>query len=305
MTDRLPPHAYFVVSAMCHYLGPAFAVLLFAQVVPLGVAWLRIVAAAAVFAVWRRPWRIWRDLGWAGLGLGATLAAMNCVFYLAIDRLPLATVGAIEFLGPIGLAVVGLRGRRNLAALALAVGGVALLTQVRLTGEPIGLILAFANCALFVAYVVLGKRISGGAGIDRLGLAMVIAAVLVAPVGWSAVAPAFSHPLLLLAGAGVGMCSSVIPYVCDQLALARLSRATFALLLSLLPATATVIGLVVLGQRPHLAELTGIALVIAGTAIHKERNHHGVREARRSDGVPDLPGDDELRQPVGTAVAPR
>ena len=91
---------YFLVSAVFHYLGPAFAVLLFASVDPLGIAWLRIVTAAVVFALWRRPWRIWRTAPKnAVVALGLVLAAMNTVFYLAIDRLPLATVGAIEFLG--------------------------------------------------------------------------------------------------------------------------------------------------------------------------------------------------------------
>src|SRR5437763_2403425 len=102
--DRVPPQGYFVVSAVFHYLGPAFAVLLFAHVAPLGVAWLRIASAAAIFALWRRPWRYVGALGprerRAVLGLGAALAAMNSLFYLAIDRLPLGTVGAIEFLGP-------------------------------------------------------------------------------------------------------------------------------------------------------------------------------------------------------------
>src|SRR5687768_17085923 len=97
--DRLPPHAYFVVSAVFHYLGPAFAVLLFARVDVLGVAWLRIAAAALVFAAWRRPWRAFAGLDRVGrrllLSWGAVLAVMNCCFYLAIDRLPLGTVAAI------------------------------------------------------------------------------------------------------------------------------------------------------------------------------------------------------------------
>lgn len=301
---------YFLVSAVFHYLGPAFAVLLFAHIAPLGVAWLRIMAAAVVFAIWRRPWRIWSRLDGQGrktlVALGLTLAGMNAVFYLAIDRLPLATVGAIEFLGPIAVAVVGLRGLRNLSALALAIVGVALLTQVRLSGEPLGFVLAFANCGLFVLYIVLGKRISSDQGVDRLGLSMLIAAVAVAPVGFVDAMPAFSDPRLLAAGIGVGICSSVIPYVCDQLAMARLSRAAFALLLSLLPATATLIGLVVLAQRPHLTELAGIALIIAAVAVHTEGKGNAVRESGpdRTESVEDSPGNDELRQPFVAGVAP-
>jgi inner membrane transporter RhtA len=272
----IPPHAFFLVSALFHYLGPAFAVLLFADLSVLGVAWLRIASAAAVFAVWRRPWRVVRGQPWSQrrllLAFGVVLAAMNSCFYLAIDRLPLGTVGAIEFLGPIGLALVGARTHRNVVALGLTVAGVGLLANVRLAGEPLGFVFAFANCALFVLYVVLGHAVAqgGGARIDRLGAAMLIALVGVTPVGVAGAAPAFAEPRLLLAGIGVGVCSSVIPYVCDQLAMARLSRATFALLLSLLPASAATIGLVVLGQQPHPAEIAGIALVIGGVAVHRE-----------------------------------
>src|SRR3954451_23673844 len=106
-----PPHAYFVVSAVFHYLGPAFAVLLFVRVDVLGVAWLRIAAAALVFALWRRPWHVLTNrtvIAW-----GIVLALMNCAFYTAIDRLHLATVAAIEFLPVIVLAALGARTKRN------------------------------------------------------------------------------------------------------------------------------------------------------------------------------------------------
>jgi inner membrane transporter RhtA len=274
---RVPPHAYFVGSAVFHYLGPAFAVLLFARVDVLGVAWLRIASAALVFAVWRRPWRAWRHLdgrtrrllvAWA-----AVLAVMNSCFYLAIDRLPLGTVAAIEFLPVIALAAVGARSGRNLAAVALAVAGVYLLSDVRLVAEPLGFAFAAANALLFAAYVVLGHRVARSPevrGIDGLALSMLIAAVLALPLGLADALPAFTDPLALAAGIGVGVSSSVIPYVCDQLAMARLTRATYALMVSLLPATATVIGVVVLAQVPTAVEIAGVALVIAGVALRRE-----------------------------------
>ena len=152
LADRVPPHAWFLVSAVFHYLGPAFAVLLFAEVAPLGVAWLRIASAAAVFALWRKPWRFYRVLPAEAkrtvLMIGVVLALMNVCFYLAIARLPLGTVGAIEFLGPIGLAALGLRSGRNLTALALAAAGVLVLTDVRLAGTPAGFLFAFLNCSI-------------------------------------------------------------------------------------------------------------------------------------------------------------
>lgn len=287
---RLPPHAYFLVSAVFHYLGPAFAVLLFARVDVLGVAWLRIASAAAVFAVWRRPWRFFRGLPWSDrwvlIALGAVLGVMNACFYVAISKLPLSTVGAIEFLGPIALAALGARTRRNLLALAFAVGGVYLLTRVRLGGEPVGYAFAFANCLLFVLYIMLAHRIAqrgASGGIDGLGAAMLIALIVVMPIGLTGASVAFANPLLLGAGIGVGICSSVIPYVTDQLAMARLSQATYALLLALLPATATVIGVVVLAQLPGPAELAGIALVIVGVAVHRERSGEASQAATEAN----------------------
>ena len=275
---KIPPHLYFVVSAVFHYLGPAFAVLLFARVDVLGVAWLRNASAALVFALWRRPWRAYRALERGDrriiVAWGTVLAVMNCCFYLSIDRLSLGMVAAIEFLPVIALAAVGGRTVRNALALMLAVAGVYLLTDVRLEGEPLGVALAFANAVLFALYIVLAHRVAQLrelGGVDGLAASIVIAAVVATPLaGWQAV-PALGDPVALLAGLGVGVSSSVIPYVSDQLAMRRLARSTYALMVSLLPATATVIGIVVLAQVPGLSEVLGVALVIAGVAIHREQ----------------------------------
>jgi inner membrane transporter RhtA len=277
-TRAIPPHAYFLVSAVFHYLGPAFAVLLFARVDVLGVAWLRIASAAVVFAVWRRPWHLLMEGSWSQrrllFALGGVLGLMNACFYLAIAHLPLGTVGAIEYLGSIILAAIGARTRRNALALALAVFGAWLLTDVRLAGQPVGFLFAFANGALFMLYVLLGHRVArngGSAGIERLGAAMLVALVAITPLGIAGAAPAFARPPLLLAGIAVGICSSVIPYVTDQLAMARLPRATFALMLSLLPASAALIGALVLRQIPHPVEIAGIGLIVCAVAVHQER----------------------------------
>jgi inner membrane transporter RhtA len=291
---QFPPQAFFVVSAVFHYLGPSFAVLLFARVEVLGVAWLRIATAAAVFSVWRRPWRLVLRLDrrdrWVLLQLGVVLAAMNSLFYLAVDRLPLSTVGAIEFLGTVLLAAWGIRNKRNLVALVLTTAGVATMAHLRFAVEPLGFAFAFANCALFLLYVILGHRIanSGDGGeaisrrvthaIDQLGASMLIAAVAITPLGLGRALPAFTDPTLLLAGAAVGVCSSVIPYVIDQLAMARLPRASFALMLALLPMFATLIGAVVLRQIPTLQELAGVTLVMAGVALHQVSPDERTRE---------------------------
>jgi inner membrane transporter RhtA len=273
----VPPQAYFVGSAVFHYLGPSFAVLLFARVDVLGVAWLRIASAALVFAVWRRPWRRLAALDRQGqlliVSLGAVFAAMNACFYVSIDRLPLATVAAIEFVGPIALALIGARTSRNLAAVAAAALGVYLLTHVRVGGETVGVAFAFANAALFTAYIVLAHRVarrSSMGGVDGLAAAMIFALVFVSPIGLADAAHALGDPVAIAAGIGVGMSSSVIPYVFDQLAMARLPRATYALFVALLPATATVVGVVVLRQLPTAVDLAGIALVMSGVALHRQ-----------------------------------
>jgi inner membrane transporter RhtA len=275
-TDAVPPQAYFVGSAVFHYLGPSFAVLLFARVDVLGVAWLRIASAALIFAIWRRPWRKFLALDRDGraliVGLGAVFAVMNACFYLSIDRLPLATVAAIEFIGPIVLAVIGVRVGRNVAAVIAAAAGVYLLTHVRFVGAPVGVGFAFANAVLFTAYIVLAHRVarrSTMGGVDGLAAAMLFAFVFVSPIGLAGAAHAFSDPVVLAAGIGVGVSSSVIPYVFDQHAMARLPRATYALFVALLPATATVIGVIILHQLPTLVDLAGIALVMAGVALHR------------------------------------
>jgi inner membrane transporter RhtA len=277
-TDRIPPHLWFVGSAIFHYLGPSFAVLLFAHVGVLGVAWLRIASAALVFALWRRPWRILRQADAETIVvialLGACLAAMNSMFYLAIDRLPLGLVAAIEFAGTILVALIGLRSPRNYVALTLAASGVFLLTDVRWASDTLGLAFAVANGIFFVVYIVLGHRVAqrgAGTSIDRLGISMLAALIFVMPVGIGEASAAFMSPTLLLAGIGVGVSSSVIPYVCDQLAMRRLPRNSYALMLAILPATATLVGALVLAQIPTLRDLAGMGCVMLGVAIHQQQ----------------------------------
>jgi len=274
--EIVPAPAWFGVSAVFHYLGPSFAVLLFPAVGVFGVAWFRIASAALIFMPMTRPWRTFRTADMRTrmllLALGFCLAAMNTAFYLALDRLPMSLVAAMEFVGTILVALWGLHSGRNFLALALVVAGVFLLIDVRWENDGAGLLFALANAILFVFYIVLGHRIAesgAGNGVERLGAAMAIAFLFILPVGLVQAMRAFSVPELVLAGIGVGVCSSVIPYVTDQLAMSRLPRATFALMLALLPAIATLVGALVLGQVPGAKDLAGIALVMASVAIHR------------------------------------
>jgi inner membrane transporter RhtA len=269
---RLPAQSLFILGAISQYLGSAFAVLLFAAVPAAGVAWLRVVAAAAVLVAWRQPWRT----RWSRARLrlvtafGFALGLMNLCFYLSIDRLPLGTAVAIEFCGPIAVAALGSRTRRDLAALALAAGGVAALADVHLSGSPDGFALAAAAGLFWALYIILGHRLAGDEGIrpqDGLALGMAIGAVGLAPALVVSAVPALVSPLLLGACVLVGVTSSVVPYALEQIAMRRLPRARFALLLALLPATAAVVGAIVLGQVPGVVEAAGVALVVVAASL--------------------------------------
>lgn len=226
--------------------------------------------------VWRRPWRTMLRPRWPARRLllvatfGAALAAMNLCFYLAIDRLPLGNAVAIEFLGPVSVAALGTRRARDLAALALAGGGVLLVSgaSVAAGGSPAGVLAALGAAAFWAIYIVLGGRVAAtGDGVHSLAAGMALGALVIAPVALPPALPAFAQPRLLLAGAGVGVLSSTIPYVVDQLVLRRLTASHFALLQALLPATAAVVGLALLRQVPTAAEVLGITLVIVGVAL--------------------------------------
>jgi inner membrane transporter RhtA len=274
---RLPPQAPFVLGAISQYVGAALAVLLFASVPAAGVAWLRVVAAAAVLVAWRRPWRTrWTAERLARVAaFGTALALMNLTFYLAIDRLPLGTAVAIEFCGPIAVAALGSRTRRDLAALALALAGVLALADVHIAGSPLGFALAAGAGAFWAGYIVLGHRVAADPQIrpqDGLALAMAIGAVGLAPALVASAVPALVSPALLAACLAVGVASSVVPYALEQVAMRRLPRARFALLLALLPATAAIVGAIVLGQIPGLVEAAGIALVVVAASL---RTHAG------------------------------
>lgn len=260
----------FVVGAISQYLGAAIAVELFDTVPAASVAWLRVCGAAIVLVALARPWRV----HWTGEALraaavfGVVTALMNTCFYLAADRLPLGTTVAIEFLGPVAVAALAVRTPCALAALGLAATGVALLSGVRVSGSALGVVFALGAAVCWAGYIVLGQRVSGHtSGLDGLAVALLFGAVAVAPIGVWGSGAAFTAPHRLLLCVAVGVLSTALPYGIDQVVLRRLERGTFALLLALLPTTATIVGAVVLGQHLHGAEVVGIAAVVAALVV--------------------------------------
>jgi inner membrane transporter RhtA len=274
--SRVPAPALFVVGGLSMYVGAALAVGLFDRLSPTAVAVLRLLGAAVVLLAWRRPGRAaWRRSRLVrAVAFGLATALMNIAFYEAIARLPLGTAVAVEFCGPVAVAAVASRRPRDVAAVLLAATGVLLIADVRWSGSPSGVLWALAAAAMWAAYIVLGKRVaSGGNGLDDMAVGFVVAAVVLCPlllVGGSDGVGALADPLVLLLAVGVGVLSSVVPYVLDQIVLRRVGQARFAVLLALLPATATVVGLIALAQVPGLLEAVGIAAVIAAVALRSK-----------------------------------
>lgn len=273
LVGRTPAPALFVVSGLGQYVGAALAVGLFATMSAAGVAWARVAVAAVVLVAWRRPWRMtWtrRALG-AAVAFGVVLAAMNVTFYLAIERLPLGTAVAIEFAGPVTVAVLTGAGRRERVGAALAAVGVVLLAGVTLVEgaeAAVGLAFIVAAGACWGGYIVLGRRVAlAGDGVTRLSVAMAAGAVVGAPVLAGLGAPAFGSWRTGLLIVGVAVLSSVIPYAVEQVVLPRVSAAAFAVLLALLPASAAVVGAVALQQLPGPADAAGLVLVSVAIAL--------------------------------------
>ncbi len=287
--DVLVPPGLMVVGATSMYLGAAVAVGLFDVIAPAAVAWLRIAGAALVLLLWVRPPRTaWR---WGRLRLAACFglitAGMNIAFYEALAHLPLGTTVALEFLGPIVVAALGSATRRDVAALVLAAVGVVLIADVRWSGTAIGVVLALTAAACWAGYIVLGKRVAArGTGVEDLATGFAVAALLTAPLAWwvaDAVREGAALPVVLTQGLLLGIASTAVPYALDQVVLRRVGQARFAILLALLPVTASVIGLLALGQVPRPLEAVGIAFVAVAVAVRS------VDDDRLADREGDIP----------------
>jgi len=267
------PEALFVLSAIAQYVGAVIAIDLFDRVDPATVAWLRVFGAAIVVLLvsgrhLRRPWS--RADFVAMTVFGVATASMNTFFYLAIDRLPLGKGVAIEFIGPISVAAVRTRSRRNALALVLAAAGVAVLSGVELDGEPLGLLFIFMASAMWATYIVIGSKVAQqNRGVSGLGFGLLIGAVVVTPVGAPSSGPVWSSPHLILLCMLVGVMSNAIGYGIDQSVLRRIPVRRFSVLLALLPVTATVVAFIALDQRPTTIDLVGMALVLTGVVVQE------------------------------------
>lgn len=266
---RAPSPALVVGAIASVQFGSALAAKLFAQVGPGGAVLLRLLfGTIIVLALWRPRLRgrSGRELMLAA-AFGLVLAGMNLSFYYAIHRIPLGIAVAIEFIGPLGVAVAGSRRWIDVLWVALAAAGIVALTRGQTHGlDALGAALALVAGGLWAAYILLNARV--GRAYERgtgLALALCVALVVTIPVG---VVEGGGHLLdgrSLGLGAAVGLLSSAIPYSFEVEALRRIRPAVFGVLMSLEPAIAALAGLIVLGQSLSAREIVGIALVVCAS----------------------------------------
>lgn len=261
---------FFICSASAQYLGAVIAFRLFDELAPASVAWLRVIAAALILLVFSAP-RMMRQGKWSRAELvsaatfGIAVAFMNLTFYLAIARLDLGKGVAIEFIGPIIVAALQTKTRRNAVALVLATIGVLVLSGFELGNEPLGLLYIFLASAFWASYIVIGAKVAQlNRGVSGLGVGLAIGAVVIAPFGAPQSGPAWSSASILFACLLVGLFSNALGYGIEQTILRKIPVRRFSVLLALLPVTAVVFGFFFLDQTPTLIELFGISLVLGG-----------------------------------------
>lgn len=283
MVERTPAWLLAVVAMLSVQFGAAVSVYLFDDVGVGGTAWLRLSLSAVVLILLIRPrywrWRL-RDLR-APILLGVVSAGMTLSFLAAIDRLPLGTVVAIEFLGPLSVAALNSRSRRALAWPALALIGVVLLTEPwRSEVDLVGIALAAVAAVGWALYIVITQRVGDRfEGLFGLSVSIPVAALITAIVGVPQAWGSITLEVLLMA-LGAAILLPLIPWVLEFLALRRLTKSAFGTLMALEPAFAVMVGVVVLGQSAGVLDLLGIACVIAAGVASARSGH---RDLERPD----------------------
>jgi inner membrane transporter RhtA len=264
--ERVPSAALIVGAIASVQFGAALAATLFERIGPGGTVFLRLAFGSFfLLALWRPRLRhrTRAEHRLAAL-FGLILAGMNLSFYEALDRIPLGIAVAVEFVGPLGVALAGSRRRIDLLWVVLAATGIVALTRGGAHGvDAVGILLALVAGCLWAAYILVNARVGAVfEGATGLTLAMCVGAFATLPVGLAAGGGRLFEPTSLLVGASVGILSSAIPYSLELEALRRIRPAVFGVLMSLEPAMAALAGLAVLGQHLEARAVLGITLVV-------------------------------------------
>lgn len=266
---RLPllPLAALMGSLVSLCIGTSFAKHLFPAVGAEGTTTYRLVFAMAMLMLFWRPWRrswTWADLPPLAL-YGVNLGVMNLLFYRALETIPFGLAVAIEFTGPLAVAVYTSRKPLDYLWVLLAIAGLGLILPWPGAADPLnplGMGFALAAGGCWALYIVIGQRVAGRYGVMATPMGMLFAALVVSPVGWSVAGPALFNPHLLLAGLAVALLSSAIPYTLEMYALQHLPKHTFSLLLSLEPAVGALAGWLVLSEPLSAQQMSAMALIM-------------------------------------------
>jgi inner membrane transporter RhtA len=264
----IPPTALVLLGIVSVQVGSALAKRLFSAVGSFGTVALRLFFAAAVLMlVWRPSLRMNRRTWTVVLSYGVILGLMNLCFYVALARIPLGIAVTISFLGPLAVALLGSRRWLDVFWAVLATAGVALLMEGRGDLDFVGFLFALATATLWGLYILvsaaLGRLTTEGNG---LALGMAVAALVAVPVGVADSGKALLQPWVLVAGLGVALLSSVIPYSVDLEALRKMPPRVFGILMSLEPALAALIGLILLQESLHWSQWIAVLCVVAASA---------------------------------------
>lgn len=265
----VPPALLVTVAMLSAQLGTSFAKLLFAALGPAATVSLRYLCAALVMlAIWRPTLRARSRAELRAVALlGLALAGLGLRSYAALERIPLGVTMTLQFVGPLGVAILGSRRRLDLLWGTLAAAGILVLSPIGGTVDPVGAALALLAAGFWAAYILLSARVGQAApGGTGLALAMAATAVVTLPFGVAAVDEVAADPRLLAAALGVGLLSSVVTFSLELEALRRMPVRVFGVLMSLEPAIAVLIGLVVLGERLGPREIVAVALVVVASA---------------------------------------
>lgn len=278
------PAVAILVSLLSQNMGAAIAKSLFPLVGIAGMVSLRVGLSAVLLAAIFRPWRAPPPRAMIPYlaGYGIALGAMNLLIYKSFARIPLGIAVAVEVTGPLAIVLIYSRHRRDLIWAAIACVGLALLVPVQADGatlDLVGLGLAFGAALCWALYIVLGKRVSALPGGSPAAWGLIAASVAIVPIGVADAGSRLATPTALLFGLGVAALSSAIPYSLEIVALRRLPRSVFGMLVSAAPAVSALVGYAALGERLTLLQWTAILCIIAASL--------GSAAGARRAGVPE------------------
>ena len=264
------PIALLLLAMASFQAGASIAKTMFPLVGPVGMVTVRIVLGTAILAIILKPWRarIAPASRQALVVYGVSLGVMNLCFYAALSRIPLGVTVAVEFSGPLAVAVFTSRRGLDFCWVVLAIGGLLLLLPIGHLGagiDPVGILYALGAGACWALYIVFGQKAGAAHGAQTVALGSVISTIIIAPIGLVTAGSALLSRSILLPGLAVATLSTALPYTLEMIALTRMPARTFGILMSVEPALAALFGLVCLNERLSGMQWSAIALIIAAS----------------------------------------